>query len=96
MMLGRHAQSVVPFGFFVVAAGMMTVDRVQLYHRTGTCTRYQVTYRTQSGVYVRDRTSEIGSCTFPFFESLWAYGTTVVLRYYLFFGTSACNLVVLS
>lgn len=56
MMLWRHAQSVVPFGFFVVAAGMMTVDRVlvQLYHRTGT--RYQVTYRTQSGVYVRDRT----------------------------------------
>ena len=42
MMLWRHAQSVVPFGFFVVAAGMMTVDRVlvQLYHRTGT--RYQV------------------------------------------------------
>lgn len=75
MMLGRHAQSVVPFGFFVVAAGMMTVDRVQLYHRTGT--RYQVTYRTQSGVYVRDRTSEIGSCTFPFFESL--YGLTVQL-----------------
>jgi hypothetical protein len=40
MMLGRHAQSVVPFGIFVVAAGMMTVHRVQLYHRTGA--RYQV------------------------------------------------------